>query len=86
MQVNVPIVDGALWQPGMTVAPTMQTMPMTTVAAEQFYVPEHVPMGSAEAPVEMQYAVQETPVQEVYYYHPEVMEPGNSFLPMATAA
>lgn len=92
IQVTVPIVEGIalgapLGQSGETVVPTMQTMPMTTVAAEQFYVPEHVPMGSAENPVELQEVAPQGPVQGVYYYQPQVMEPGDpGHIPMAIPA
>ena len=78
MQVTVPIVDGIAFGMGTAAqAATTMAMTMTTMAAENFYVPETVPMGTAEAPVEM--VVDAVPVgeMEVYYYQPEVMEPGD---------
>jgi len=53
----------------------MQQMGMQT--ADQFYVPDAVPMGSVEAPLQLDPTIQMAqPVgQPVYYYKPEVMEP-----------
>ena len=64
-----------------TTTTTTQTVMMAAQPAQSFYVPEAVPMGTMAEPVLLQEAQPLPTAQPIYYYQPEVMEPGDVSVP-----
>jgi len=92
VQLSVPVVSNPYMPPTMqtVTTTTTQVVTMQMMPAQNFYVPEMVPMGSAGAPVALEeMADPNLPMAApIYYYQPELMEPSNAgdmmAMPMGT--